>query len=74
MTHTRDARHKQQDFCIISRSFPELRQKIIDVSGAPGIILATKKLTRVTGIVPRPWQIALREYIHKYAPLPPAPR
>ena len=35
-------------------------------------ILCTKKLTRVTGIVPRPWQIALREYIEKHAPLPPA--
>jgi len=35
-------------------------------------ILSTKKLTRVTDIVPRPWQIALREYIKKYAPLPPA--
>jgi len=34
-------------------------------------ILCTKKLTRVTGIVPRPWQTALREYINKYAPLPP---
>lgn len=34
-------------------------------------ILSTKKLTRVTGIVPRPWQIALREYIQKHAPLPP---
>jgi dTDP-4-dehydrorhamnose reductase len=34
-------------------------------------ILSTKKLTRVTGIVPRAWQIALREYIKKYAPLPP---
>jgi dTDP-4-dehydrorhamnose reductase len=36
-------------------------------------ILSTEKLTRVTGISPRPWQIALREYIQeKYAPLPPA--
>jgi len=35
-------------------------------------ILSTKKLTRVTGIVPRPWQIALSEYIKKHAPLPPA--
>ena len=35
-------------------------------------ILSTQKLTRVTGISPRPWQIALREYIQKYAPLPPA--
>jgi dTDP-4-dehydrorhamnose reductase len=34
-------------------------------------ILSTEKLTRITGIVPRPWQDALREYIKKYAPLPP---
>ena len=34
-------------------------------------ILSTEKLTRVTGIVPRPWRIALREYIQKYAPFPP---
>ncbi|MFA7232687.1 MAG: dTDP-4-dehydrorhamnose reductase [Terrimicrobiaceae bacterium] len=36
-------------------------------------ILSTEKLSRVTGIVPRPWQDAVREYIQtKYAPLPPA--
>ena len=36
-------------------------------------ILSTEKLTRVTGITPRPWQDAVREYIQKqYAPLPPA--
>ncbi|MCX6971674.1 MAG: dTDP-4-dehydrorhamnose reductase [Verrucomicrobia bacterium] len=36
-------------------------------------ILSTEKLTRVTGIVPRPWQDAVRDYIQKkYAPLPPA--
>jgi len=36
-------------------------------------ILSTKKLARVTGITPRPWQGAAREYIQKiYAPLPPA--
>ena len=39
----------------------------------PHTILCTKKMTRATGIVPRTWQIALREYIQeKYAPLPPA--
>lgn len=36
-------------------------------------ILSTEKFTRVTGIVPRPWQDAVRDYIQKqYAPLPPA--
>ncbi len=36
-------------------------------------ILSTDKLTRVTGITPRPWQEAVRDYIlSKYAPLPPA--
>jgi dTDP-4-dehydrorhamnose reductase len=36
-------------------------------------ILSTEKLTRVTGITPRPWQDAARDYIQlKYAPLPPA--
>jgi len=34
-------------------------------------VLSTEKIRRVTGISPRPWQEALREYIHKkYAPLP----
>ncbi len=36
-------------------------------------ILSTKKLTRVTGQSPRPWEEALRDYIQThYAPLPPA--
>lgn len=36
-------------------------------------ILSTKKLARVTGITPRPWQDAVREYIQdQYAPLPSA--
>jgi len=36
-------------------------------------ILSTEKLTRVTGISPRPWQDAVRGYIQKkYAPIPPA--
>ena len=36
-------------------------------------ILSTEKLSRVTGITPRPWQDAVRDYIQKkYAPLPPA--
>ncbi|MEI6491762.1 MAG: dTDP-4-dehydrorhamnose reductase [Verrucomicrobiota bacterium] len=36
-------------------------------------ILSTEKLTRVTGITPRPWQDAVREYIQKtYASLPSA--
>lgn len=36
-------------------------------------ILSTEKFSRVTGIVPRPWQDAVRDYIQKkYAPLPPA--
>lgn len=36
-------------------------------------ILSTEKLTRVTGITPRPWQEAVREYIQlHYAPLPSA--
>lgn len=35
-------------------------------------ILSTEKLSRVTGITPRPWQDAVRDYIQKiYAPLPP---
>jgi dTDP-4-dehydrorhamnose reductase len=34
-------------------------------------ILSTEKLTRTTGITPRPWREALREYI-QYAPIPPA--
>lgn len=33
-------------------------------------VLSTAKLTHATGITPRPWQDALREYIHKkYAPI-----
>lgn len=36
-------------------------------------ILSTEKFSRVTGIIPRPWQEAVRDYIRKkYAPLPPA--
>jgi dTDP-4-dehydrorhamnose reductase len=36
-------------------------------------VLSTEKLTRITGLTPRPWQEAVREYIQKkYAPLPPA--
>ncbi|MFA7344442.1 MAG: dTDP-4-dehydrorhamnose reductase [Terrimicrobiaceae bacterium] len=36
-------------------------------------ILSTEKISRVTGITPRPWRDAVREYIRKkYAPLPPA--
>ena len=39
----------------------------------PHTILSTEKLTRVTGIIPRPWQEALREYIQtKYASFPPS--
>lgn len=34
-------------------------------------ILSTGKLTRTTGITPRPWREALREHI-QYAPIPPA--
>jgi len=34
-------------------------------------ILCTEKLTRMTGISPRPWREAIREYI-KYASIPPA--
>ncbi|MEI6034265.1 MAG: dTDP-4-dehydrorhamnose reductase [Verrucomicrobiae bacterium] len=36
-------------------------------------ILSTKKLTRVAGKAPRPWQEAVREYIQqKYASIPPS--
>lgn len=35
-------------------------------------ILCTEKLTRITGIKPRPWREALREYITHHASIPPA--
>jgi len=35
--------------------------------------LSTKKMTRLTGIEPRPWHDAVRDYVHtQYAPIPSA--